>query len=115
MELLNEGIIILDSENRVRSMNRKALSMLGFSTEPRSRLLRDLVTSELLETALGTQERIQDQEAFFQITESGTSLHCILSSAPIGPQKGRVLTLRGMQRMHNFVNRDDRSQGGLYV
>ena len=105
MELLNEGIIILDSENRVRSMNRKALSMLGFSTEPRSRLLRDLVTSELLETALGTQERIQDQEAFFQITESGTSLHCILSSAPIGPQKGRVLTLRGMQRMHNFVNR----------
>ncbi|MDL2313693.1 sigma 54-interacting transcriptional regulator [Desulfovibrio sp. OttesenSCG-928-C14] len=105
LELIDEGVIVLDAQDRITSLNRKAASLLQLGASCTGRPIRDVVkSSAALDTALGTRKRLNDQETMLRLA-SGGQAHCALSSAPIEESRGIVLTLRETKRMREYTVR----------
>lgn len=103
MELLDEGVIVLNNDGDITSINKKACDILKLDKSPvGSRLLRVIHAHEVLNTALNKRIGFHDQEV---LLETGSaSISCLLSAAPI-PGKGVILTLRESVRMRELATR----------
>lgn len=98
IEMLDEGVIVLDAEGAVRTMNNKARDMLGLPPGGAEGPIRDIILSkDILRAILSESAQFSDQEAFFQLRNG--SLNCMLSLTRLESGKGRVLTLRESRRV----------------
>lgn len=99
LEMLDEGVIVLEDDGHIRIMNGKARSMLGLRRdEEQPATIQELVFSRDIQRAiLSEAASFRDQEAFLSL--KGGSLHCMLSLTRVGEGKGRVLSLRGSRRL----------------
>ncbi len=103
LEFLDEGIIILDAEHRVRSMNSRARSMLELQEIRPGVNIREIVQAcPVLDEMLASSRRINDQEATLKLAHGSSSY--ALSSSPI-QDGGFILTLRGIKRMREYAMR----------
>ena len=105
LEMLDEGVIVLDDDGHIRTMNEKARSMLGVrrdDTAPGA--IQDLIFSrDILRAILSETASFRDQEAFLSLR--GGSLHCVLSLTRVEDGRGRVLTMRGSRRLKEAAAR----------
>ena len=98
IEMLDEGVIVLDADGAVRTMNNKARDMLGLPPGGAEGSIRDIILSkDILRAILSESAQFSDQEAFFQLGNG--SLNCMLSLTRLESGKGRVLTLRESRRV----------------
>lgn len=98
LEMLDEGVIVLDGDGTIRSMNNKACHMFNCDPEASKGNIQDIVlSSDILRAILSEKAPFTDQEALFQFR--GGSLNCMLSLTRLESGKGRVLTLRESNRV----------------
>ena len=103
MELLDEGLIVVNREGLLKSISQKACAILGIASPPASiHIGRILPAPDILHTALTRQVGFHDQEALLDLPQGTTS--CLISAAPT-PQKGVVFTLREGKRMRELATR----------
>ena len=105
LEMLDEGVIVLDDDGRIKVMNGRARSMLGVRRdEDGPEEIRELIFSrDILRAILSENASFRDQEAFLSLR--GGSLHCVLSLTRVENGRGRVLTLRGSRRLKEAAAR----------
>ena len=99
LEFLDEGVLILDGERRIRAMNNKARAMLGTGSSsgdglPVGANLDEIIlSSEGLDTMLASRRRINDRETTLKL-EHGLFQYAG-SVAPI-EDGGFIITLRSV-------------------
>ncbi len=104
MELLGEGVIVLNADGDIKSINKKACSILHLAASPVGQNFRRTIhTQDNIITALNRQEPFQDWDV--TLTCGIRSIPCLLSFSPI-PGKGGILTLRegGRERIPSVQN-----------
>ncbi len=108
LEFLDEGVLILDSEARIRAMNNRARTMLGLDTKSgqgssSGTSIYDLIFSrDVLEGMLSARRRINDREVSLRLVH-GTFQYSV-SCAPI-EDGGSIITLRSVKRMREYATR----------
>lgn len=105
LEFLDEGIVILDSEHRIRSMNSRARTMLGLDASFRERgvSLHDIILeSEGLADMLKNAQRVNDREVSLQLAYGVSQYAASMASVEDG---GVILVLRGIRRMREYATR----------
>ena len=108
LEFLDEGVLILDSENRVRAMNNRARSMLGIQTRPGQNTLAGMSIHELIPSGegltdmLSVRHRINDREITLRLPRG--VFQYAASYAPI-EDGGAIITLRSVKRMREYATR----------
>lgn len=107
LELLDEGVIILNSEDKLRAMNNKAKQMLEVYKSPNGfetgTSIFDFVSvSKELLSMLRADHKINDREISFSL-EHGIYQFAV-SSSPI-KEGGVILTLRSIKRMREYATR----------
>ncbi|WP_298068496.1 sigma 54-interacting transcriptional regulator [uncultured Mailhella sp.] len=117
LEFLDEGVLILDSGNKVRALNEKARSMLSPGGSSAQNRLTGLPVHELLPLeksdltdVLSAQHRINDREVTLRLP-NGVFQYAI-SCSPI-ENGGAIITLRSVKRMREYAARM-MSQGAVY-
>lgn len=103
LELLNDGILVLDRFGGIKAINSKARNMLKMPAAP-SVLgnISDVVLSgEPFGSILKSRKSIVDREAFLQLADE--QLHCVISSTAIPNDKGEVVTLADASRMQKYA------------
>ncbi|PWL62089.1 MAG: sigma-54-dependent Fis family transcriptional regulator [Desulfovibrionaceae bacterium] len=94
LEILDEGVIMLDESARIRSMNRKARVMLRIGDSPAGRGLGEIIRSpDIMRALMAENGQFRDQEAMLRL-EGGGTLYCMLSLSHVPSAHGRVVTLR---------------------
>ena len=102
LELIDEGVLILDAGGVISAMNNKARSMLQLRDGETGMNIRNVVkSSDVLDAVLSTRQRVNDQETQLQLRRG--SVACTLSSAPV--EEGLILTLRETRRMREYATR----------
>ncbi|MCT4605681.1 MAG: sigma 54-interacting transcriptional regulator [Marinisporobacter sp.] len=111
---ISEGIIILDRNMKITSINEKALELMELNMQKnyihediRTYLLEDIN----LEKVIHSKKDIIDQEQRLRI-HSGKILNCILSISIIWNEEnitGLVVVLKEMEKVHKLVNKMLRS------
>lgn len=105
LELIDEGVIVLDSQDRIVSMNGKAARMLQIDPKSSGRGIAEVVKdSPVLFSALSGRLKFHDQESTLLLA-SGGQTQCVLSLAPVASTGGLVLTLREAKRMREYTVR----------
>ena len=108
LEFLDEGVLILDGERRIRAMNNKARAMLGTGSSSGNGLpvganLDEIIlSSEGLDTMLASRRRVNDRETTLKLAHG--SFQYAVSCAPI-EDGGFIITLRSVKRMREYVTR----------
>ena len=108
LEFLDEGVLILDSEDRIRAMNNKARTMLGLGTpsgqnNSSGMSIHDLIPpSEGLSSMLSARHRINDREVSLHLPHG--LFQYAVSYAPI-QDGGAIITLRSVKRMREYATR----------
>ena len=104
LEMLDEGVIVLDDAARVKLMNNRACAMLGLKAAPVGRPLEDVVRSpDILRALMAENGFFRDQEAMLQL--DGGSFPCMLSLTHVPSAAIRVVTLRSTRRIKESVAR----------
>lgn len=104
LELIDEGVLILDAGGIIGSMNNRARRMLQVAGDGVGSNIRDIVkSSDVLDSMLNARPNLNDQETLLQL-RSG-QLWCTLSSAPVKEGGGLILTLREARRMREYATR----------
>ena len=106
-ELIDEGVIFLDSDGFISAWNDKARAMLS-AQDMREREdlpnIRELVCeSSALDEALASRKPLHDQECTLQLRQG--TLQCVLSSSPMEDNSGLLLTLRETRRLRDYAAR----------
>lgn len=103
MELLDEGLIVVNHEGLLKSISQKACAILGIPSPQGSVHISQIIpAADMLHTALNRQVGFHDQEVLLDLPQGTTS--CLISAAPT-PQKGVVFTLREGKRMRELATR----------
>ena len=103
MELLDEGLIVVNHEGLLNSISQKACAILGIPSPQGSVHISQIIpAADMLHTALNRQVGFHDQEVLLDLPQGTTS--CLISAAPT-PQKGVVFTLREGKRMRELATR----------
>ena len=103
MELLDEGLIVVNHEGLLKSISQKACAILGIPAPQGSVHISQIIpAADMLHTALNRQVGFHDQEVLLDLPQGTTS--CLISAAPT-PQKGVVFTLREGKRMRELATR----------
>ena len=98
IEMLDEGVVVLEVDGTIRTLNNKAQAMLGLQRGPVHGNIQDIIlSSDIIRAILSESGQFSDQEAFLQLKEG--SLNCMLSLTRLESGKGRVLTLRETRRV----------------
>lgn len=98
IEMLDEGVVVLEGEGTIRTLNNKAQAMLGLPPDAVHGNIQDIIfSSDIIRAILSESGQFSDQEAFLQL--KGGSLNCMLSLTRLESGKGRVLTLRETKRI----------------
>lgn len=106
LEILNEGIIILDKLGGIKAANAQARRMLGIPHQDPAALGRisDYVRDgEPFMGILKRKKPVMDEESTLPLAQ--TRLRCILSASFIGENKGVVCTLAESERMQKYAVR----------
>lgn len=102
MELLDEGVLVVSQDGLLKSINKKAASILGIPIpHPGEDISHILPARDILNTALVRQVGFHDQEVFLDMGHG--TISCLISAAPM-PQ-GVVFTLREGTRMRELATR----------
>lgn len=103
MELLDEGLIVVNHEGLLKSISQKACAILGIPSPQGSVHISQIIpAADMLHTALNRQVGFHDQEVLLDLPQGTTS--CLISAAPT-PQKGVVFTLREGKRCSELATR----------
>lgn len=103
LELLNDGILVLDKFGGVKAVNKKGRLMLRMPPAPSplgniADVVRD---TDPFMGILKSRKNIVDREEFLQLDNE--RLHCVLSSTLIPNDKGVVVTLADAGRMQKYA------------
>ena len=103
-EMMDEGLVVLDSNGDIRFINKKAQQMLSLVNWNGAQHISDIILSrDILRAILSEKASFSDQEALLQL-KTGT-LSCMLSVSCTGESGSRVLTLREVKRMKESAAR----------
>jgi sigma-54 dependent transcriptional regulator, acetoin dehydrogenase operon transcriptional activator AcoR len=103
LELLDDGVIVLDSEGGIASINRQGCNMLGVDSDVTGKNIQALIrASEVLKSILTDRKTFYDREVSFLLKDG--ALSCALSCAPFA-DGGVILTLRETRRMRKYAAR----------
>lgn len=103
MELLDEGVLVVSQGGLLKSINKKACSILGIPMpHPGEDISHILPARDILNTALVRQVGFHDQEVFLDMGHG--TISCLISAAPMA-QQGVVFTLREGTRMRELATR----------
>ena len=98
IEMLDEGVVVLEGDGTIRTLNNKAQAMLDLPPDAVHGNIQDIIfSSDIIRAILSESGQFSDQEAFLQL--KGGSLNCMLSLTRLESGKGRVLTLRETKRI----------------
>ena len=98
IEMLDEGVVVMDDDGVIKSMNRKARTMLGVSPDTPVTMIQEIIFShDILRILLTEKSRFTDQEAQLKLRKG--SIGCMLSLSRLENEKGQVLTLRESGRV----------------
>ncbi|WP_273806076.1 MULTISPECIES: sigma-54-dependent Fis family transcriptional regulator [unclassified Pseudomonas] len=102
LEVLNEGVILLDEDRRIRSLNGYARRLLQLDDPQRGRPFASLIAQETdLDLWLDRRWERQDRDLTLLLPD-GSGLPCLASAAPIA-QGGWVLSLRENRRIREIT------------
>lgn len=105
MEMLDEGVIMVDAQRIIRSINRKALDILGFKESPLGRPLTTAIQfSRATAPLIKAGAPFHDVDTVLQQGE-GVCAPCVVSAAVNPSRGGMILTMRETRRMREFANR----------
>lgn len=103
LELLNDGILVLDHFGGIKAINSKARAMLKMppAPSPLGNIADVVLSAEPFSAVLKSRRSIVDREVFLQLEDE--RLHCVLSSSLIPNDKGVVVTLADAGRMQKYA------------
>lgn len=103
-EMMDEGLVVLDSSGDIRFINKKAQQMLSLVSWNSAQHISDIILSrDILRAIMSEKASFSDQEALLQL-KTGT-LSCMLSVSCTGESGSRVVTLREVKRMKESAAR----------
>lgn len=100
LEVLNEGLVVLDERGCIKALNRYARQLFGVGLELIGRPFQQLGRSELSD-ALG--EPVRDLDCTFQL-HNRSQLTCLVSVCPL-EQRGVIVSLRENRRIREITRR----------
>lgn len=100
LEVLNEGLVVLDERGCIKALNRYARQLFGVGLELIGRPFQQLGRSELSD-ALG--EPVRDLDCTFQL-HNRSQLACLVSVCPL-EQGGVIVSLRENRRIREITRR----------
>jgi transcriptional regulator with PAS, ATPase and Fis domain len=100
LEVLNEGLVVLDERGCIKALNRYARQLFGVGLELIGRPFQDLGRSELGD-AIG--EPVRDLDCTFQLHDR-SQLSCLVSVCPL-EQGGVIVSLRENRRIREITRR----------
>lgn len=104
LEVLNEGLVVLDEHGAIKALNRYARHLFGIGSDVLGRPFRHLGQSELNEDILShTGEGLRDLDCTF-ILQDRSQLACLVSVC-LMEQGGRVISLRENRRIREITRR----------
>ena len=102
LEVLNEGVILLDDDRRIRSLNGYARRLLQLDEPQQGRPFASLITQDTdLDVWLDRRWERQDRDLTLLLPD-GSGLPCLASACPIA-QGGWVLSLRENRRIREIT------------
>ena len=106
METMADGVIVLDSNNRIRLINRAAQWLLDADIHsargsPLAEIVRD---HELLELTSGSAATGRIQRAEMELLHHRRFLHAIATPISADPSRGVLLTLQDVTRLRQVQN-----------
>jgi len=103
LELLDDGVIVLNGDGVIASINRQACAMLGLDAGAAGKNIQTFLrSSDVLRTVLADRQTFHDRETTFGLEHGERS--CALSCAPFA-DGGVILTLRETRRMRKYAAR----------
>lgn len=103
MDSLDEGVVVLNSDGVIKSINKKACSMLKLTSPPEGQNFRRIFhTQDNIFSELNQKTPFQHKEVTF--LNGIQSIPCLLSFSPL-PNKGSVLTLQENSPMRDLASR----------
>jgi transcriptional regulator with PAS, ATPase and Fis domain len=100
LEVLNEGLVVLDERGRIKALNRYARQLFGVGLELLGSPFQQLGRSELGD-ALGAP--LRDLDCTFHL-QDGNQLACLVSVCPL-EQGGVIVSLRENRRIREITRR----------
>ncbi|ETK13953.1 sigma-54-dependent Fis family transcriptional regulator [Pseudomonas sp. FH1] len=100
LEVLNEGLVVLDERGCIKALNRYARQLFGVGLELIGRPFQQLGRSELSD-ALG--EPVRDLDCTFHLRDR-SQLACLVSVCPL-EQGGVIVSLRENRRIREITRR----------
>ena len=100
LEVLNEGLVVLDERGCIKALNRYARQLFGVGLELIGRPFQQLGRSELSDT-LG--EPVRDRDCTFHLHDR-SQLACLVSVCPL-EQGGVIVSLRENRRIREITRR----------
>jgi transcriptional regulator with PAS, ATPase and Fis domain len=104
-EMMDEGVVILEDDGSICSINKKAQQMLALSHQTGVGHISDIILSkDILRAILSKNANFVDQEGLVQL-KSGAVLNCMLSVSCTGEWGSRILTMREVKRIKESAAR----------
>ena len=104
LEVLNEGLVVLDQEGRIKALNRYARQLFRVGSELLGQPFQQLGQSELKEQVLlRAGEGLRDLDCTFELHDR-TQLACLVSVCAL-EQGGRIVSLRENRRIREITRR----------
>jgi sigma-54 dependent transcriptional regulator, acetoin dehydrogenase operon transcriptional activator AcoR len=104
LEVLNEGLVVLDEHGCIKALNRYARQLFGVGRDllgsPFERLGQSELTDEIL---LGSGEGPRDLDCIFELHDR-SQLACLVSVCSL-EQGGRIVSLRENRRIREITRR----------
>lgn len=105
MEMLAEGMIVVNAAGNIRSVSKKAAAMLGLRGNATRRHIWDVLKkNSLVESILENHLTIKDQETVLESRDGKQACTCALSSTMLNFNGSIVLAFTEAKRMRAFAN-----------
>jgi len=102
LELLDDGVIVIESDGTILAINRQACDMLQVDSAVKGKNIRQFGrSSDAIVLALRQRQTFHDRET--SISLGNGTLQCALSCAPFTENGGIILTLRETRRMRKYA------------
>lgn len=106
LELLEEGILAIDAQKFIRSINSNAMTMLGLSFNPVGKPVTDIVQfSHATKSLIETGTPFHEVDTTLVQRPDKRNVPCIVSGAVNSASGGMILTLKETGRMREFATR----------
>jgi transcriptional regulator with PAS, ATPase and Fis domain len=104
MEVLNEGLVLLDAEGTIKALNRYARDLFRVTAEPQGLAFETLGRSDPPpQRWLRDSQEVRDLDCSFDLPD-GSRLACLLSVCAL-EEGGRIVSLRENRRIREITRR----------